>query len=216
MPTGYTSRIKDGYTFSEFAMDCARAFGACVELRDECGGGEAIPEKFEPSDYHAKRIVEAEADLAEICDMDAKEASIRSNIEWENDEAARLKRLAEMRQQRDLYEAMADRVRTWVPPTEDHVELKEFMLDQIKRSIDFDCGLDDYYQQKPRLSGTQWRANRITELKRDIAYHTEAHRKDVERAAERTKWVRALRSSLEHASKTPPDASTTTNTNGSK
>lgn len=40
MPTGYTADIKDGIDFKTYAMNCARAFGACVMLRDEPGGGD--------------------------------------------------------------------------------------------------------------------------------------------------------------------------------
>jgi len=54
MPTGYTDKINEGITFKTFALNCARAFGACVEFRDEGGGGEVIPEVFHPSDYHLK------------------------------------------------------------------------------------------------------------------------------------------------------------------
>jgi hypothetical protein len=32
MPTGYTSAIADGIEFKDFALRCARAFGALVEL----------------------------------------------------------------------------------------------------------------------------------------------------------------------------------------
>lgn len=35
MPTGYTAAIKYGITFKEFALDCARNFGACISMRDE-------------------------------------------------------------------------------------------------------------------------------------------------------------------------------------
>lgn len=35
MPTGYTADIKDGITFRDFALRCARAFGATIMQRDE-------------------------------------------------------------------------------------------------------------------------------------------------------------------------------------
>ena len=34
MPTGYTADIKDGIDFKTYAMNCARAFGARVMLRE--------------------------------------------------------------------------------------------------------------------------------------------------------------------------------------
>jgi hypothetical protein len=59
MPTGYTADIKNGISFKTFAMNCARAFGACVTLRDEPGGGDKIPEAFEASTYHAQQVEKA-------------------------------------------------------------------------------------------------------------------------------------------------------------
>jgi len=37
MPTGYTCQVQDGMIteFKEFALLCARNFGACITLRDE-------------------------------------------------------------------------------------------------------------------------------------------------------------------------------------
>lgn len=35
MPTGYTDAIKDGISFNQFILSCARAFGALITMRDE-------------------------------------------------------------------------------------------------------------------------------------------------------------------------------------
>lgn len=35
MPTGYTSSIKDGISFENFVLKCARNFGACIAWRKE-------------------------------------------------------------------------------------------------------------------------------------------------------------------------------------
>jgi len=37
MPSGFTSDIYDGkkITFKDFTLKCARAFGACIHLRDD-------------------------------------------------------------------------------------------------------------------------------------------------------------------------------------
>jgi hypothetical protein len=47
MPTGYTAPIADGMTFEQFALGCARAFGALVTMRDEPSDA-PIPERLEP------------------------------------------------------------------------------------------------------------------------------------------------------------------------
>jgi len=66
MPTGYTATLMEkNQTFPEFIMGCARAFGALIMMRDDPNDA-TIPDKFEPSDYHAKGIIKAREKLAKL------------------------------------------------------------------------------------------------------------------------------------------------------
>jgi hypothetical protein len=59
MPTGYTAKLYDGdQKFQDFAMECARAFGALIEMRDEPMNAK-IPETFEPSEHHVNGLERA-------------------------------------------------------------------------------------------------------------------------------------------------------------
>lgn len=196
MPTGYTAKIADGISFREFAMDCARAFGACIEIRDEPGGGEAIPEKFEPSDYHDKRLAEARAERTRIFAMSAEETEVAAEAAWNAAETRRLERLAGYRALRSRYEAMLADVDAWKPPTIEHAEMRTFMRDQITQSINFDC--NESYADTPekRLTGSEWWGTMLAKADRDIEYHAREAGKERERAASRTKWVANLRASL--------------------
>lgn len=106
MPTGYTADIKDGITFKTFVMNCARAFGACVELRDEPGGGEKIPESFQPSNYHADKVLAARQELAHVRELSADQRERAAAKDWDDAETWRLAGLDSMRAQRRAYEAM--------------------------------------------------------------------------------------------------------------
>jgi hypothetical protein len=64
MPTGYTAAIKDGISFQQFAMACARAFGALVMMRDEPSSA-PIPD-FQPSNFHVEHLELARAELARL------------------------------------------------------------------------------------------------------------------------------------------------------
>jgi hypothetical protein len=64
MPTGYTYNIKDGISFKEYAMNCAKAFGACISMRDE--PNKEIPNEFKPSSYHEDRVVEIQKEIDEL------------------------------------------------------------------------------------------------------------------------------------------------------
>jgi len=196
MPTGYTAKIADGIDFRTFAMDCARAFGACVMLRDEPGGGEAIPEKFEPSNWHAERLAEALSEKARLEAMTPAEAESEASIAWEEQEANRLKHLAERSELRSKYEAMLAQVESWTPPTSEHYQFRAFMRDQITQSIDFDCDGDYGKEPQPILSGEEWREKMLAKAQWDIDYHTRNDIEERERAAKRTAWVSDLRASL--------------------
>lgn len=196
MPTGYTADIKDGIDFKTYAMNCARAFGACVELREEPGGGDRIPETFEPSDYHLKAVEKARGELAALGAMTPAELERAAARAWDNAETSRLVRLEDKRKQREAYEAMLAKARAWKAPTPDHEGLRKFMCEQIEQSLDFDCGGDYGKTPTPHLTGEQWAAKEAARLNRDIAYHEKEHAGEVARAASRTAWVRALRAAL--------------------
>lgn len=63
MPTGYTSPLYEGkeISFEQFALRCARNFGALVMMREE-PLDTPIPEKFNPCEY-CKREYEAGSDI---------------------------------------------------------------------------------------------------------------------------------------------------------
>jgi hypothetical protein len=68
MPTGYTAAVADGTIteFPDFAMQCARAFGTLVLMRDEPQDA-AIPEKFEPAGRDKGAMLFHESKFALIC-----------------------------------------------------------------------------------------------------------------------------------------------------
>lgn len=59
MPTGYTVGIADGKitTFEQYAMTCARAFGALVMMRDDPFDA-PIPEEIKVADYYVTNAKE--------------------------------------------------------------------------------------------------------------------------------------------------------------
>lgn len=195
MPTGYTADIKNGITFKRFAMNCSRAFGALVMMRDDPADA-PIPKSFKPSNYHKDRLAEAKSELSRLQKMSSVTAELAAEREYQESERRRLSALKETRKLRDKYTAMLAKTRAWKPPTKDHEGLKELMIEQIESSIDFDC--DEKYWEKAsvRQTGPGWLSAKIDKVKRDIAYHTEEYEKECKWAKERTAWVSTLRKSL--------------------
>lgn len=193
MPTGYTHAIEKGITFEEFAWSCARAFGALIMLRDEPSDC-PIPETFAPSDYHTKKLQESqgrldwlnglsESDLAKAAE-DAHRAALTSHREYASQNA----------ELRKKYEAMLENVLAWTPPTEEHRGLKDFMTQQIRDSLKFDCS---YIGPDPlRMPAHEWRKGEIEKALREVAYHTKEHGEEVSRTIQRNQWIASLRGSL--------------------
>jgi len=193
MPTGYTADIVKGITFETFALNCARAFGALISMRDASADAK-IPDTIIPSDHHIKALEEAQSRLA-ILDATSEDGATREAKEAY--EIALQKYYASLEHEqkvRDTYDHMLEEVQNWQPPTSDHAELKKFMIDQITESIEFDCG---HPPTKPILKTPQeWLTAQKESVTWDIDYHTKEHKKETVRCKKRTEWVQALKKSL--------------------
>lgn len=197
MATGYTQGVRDGSVtdFRKFTMQCARAFGALISMRDDPMDA-PIPEKIEPmsSSYHTEALKNAKAELVVLSKMSSAEihtaataAYERLIAEWEASEVRR-------KDEKARYGAMLAQVKAWMPPTKDHQGLKDFMLQQLSESIKFDC--QDGWERPKHRTPSVWHAEQIARVTNDITYHTEHEKDDVNRANERTEWVQQLRDSL--------------------
>jgi hypothetical protein len=199
MPTGYTADVQSGKIteLPDFAMQCARAFGALISLRDEPSNA-PIPDEFKPSSYNATKLEEAHAELVNLQAMTneerrhaASETHKKAIASWDKYEAEKVA-------QRERYAAMLEKVDAWEPPGPDHFEMKKFMRDQLSESTRFDCG-ESYSSRPEPQTADVWFSDAVAKATKDIAYHTKEHAMEVERANTRTKWVSDLRKSLETA-----------------
>jgi len=107
MPTGYTAAVQDGTikTLSEYAMSCARAFGATITMRDEPSDA-VIPDEFTPSPYHKDAIVRAKEDIdawSEMTEVQRDEAYGEYCLQVSKDYQDTI---AKTQGYRDNYEAM--------------------------------------------------------------------------------------------------------------
>lgn len=199
MPTGYTAKIKDGISFKEFALDCARNFGACISMRDD-PFDKPIPKEFKPSSYYEEKIKKLKKELEIVQRLASREAENRANQEYLESVRCQKKRLQEKRELQRKYERMLVQAKNWKAPSSDHIQLKNFMIKQIEDSIDFDCGIG--YENTPDLlTGQEWLDKEIKRIKDDLEYHKKEDEKDKTRISERNLWIRQLRESLLKAEK---------------
>lgn len=197
MPTGYTANIPKGQSFEDFVMGCARAFGSCITLVDTPDA--EIPERFEPNRYRTMAFVRAIETLRALEAMSPEEweQAFTEEVSKARERNAATRREAE--EVKKAYEAMYSRVLEWRPPTGEHVKLWSFMLEQITKSIDLECG--SVFQDQVPQSVDTYRAERLTAAKKDLEWKEKKLAEEIDRAESRTAWVRALRASLEEGEK---------------
>lgn len=196
MATGYTAEIEKGITFPQFAMNCARAFGGLVCMRDEPGDA-PIPEKFEPSNYHTEELVRANKRFKEVMAMTETECEVEASKKFAAANKRRLEAIEHNKRLEQSYEAMLIQAKAWEPPTDDHKELKSFMIDQIAKSILFDCPCPPHEPDPVVLEdGETWRSAEIKTLTADLEYHLDEKDKEIERVGGLNEWVGQLRESL--------------------
>jgi hypothetical protein len=193
MANGYTADIADGISFKQFALLCARGFGPLMFMRD-LPIDAPIPEQLPVDAYYAEQVVKAEANLAEFLaltpeQLEAKvqEANADSLKYWE-ESCVRHAAL------REKYQAMLAQVSAWVPPSAEHVELKDFMRRQIVESMQHDCW--DAPRPEP-VSVEEYKAEELEYRQRWLKQMAEGARQEAERNAGRADWVNGLRKSLE-------------------
>jgi NADH:ubiquinone oxidoreductase subunit len=195
MPTGYTAEIKDGIEFEKFVLQCARAFGALITMRDDPTSA-PIPDEFKPQEWNKEKLEKAVKRLSELRPMSLDDARAEAKKEYDKALEHHLGYLKEKADLKVKYEDMLAKVREWQPPTPDHQGLKDFMIEQITGSIDFDCSTD--YMSTPMLQSAEaWLSSAIERAVRDVQYHTREWAAEVGRCRSRTAWVRALKKSLE-------------------
>lgn len=192
MATGYTDKITDTTTLPEFIMRCARAFGALIEMRDDPLDA-TIPNEFKVSSHHSDRAKESRDRLNELTSMTSGQVAAACNKDNDKQLEYWQKRKEERAQLKSRYTRLLKMVRTWKPPTPDHVEMKNFMVSQITDSIKFDC----YTVKKPKkATPKKWLEDQIKNENWSLNYHNEHYAKEEAQVKERSEWVKALRESL--------------------
>lgn len=199
MPTGYTAKIidRDDVSFQEFALDCAKAFGANIRLRDE--PADTPIQKYSPDSYYVKAMETARNEYARLLSMDESqrlaygEEKKRSQI----DEYRKYVADAEVKSAR--LNRMLKSVMEWTPPTDEHVGMKEFMIEQLQSTIQND-GNGSYYQDSiDRHMATdtgQYHADALKSSADSIEYYERKSREEIDRVDGRNDWNRKLIDSL--------------------
>lgn len=187
--------MENGQDFNTFIMQCARAFGAFVEMRDEPLDA-PIPEKLTPASHYedsVKKAIQRGSDLMSMTPTEQLEFGMKERVEY----IERTKGYLEKnRRENANLDAMNEKVKAWQPPTKAHIELKNFMLQQISisRSIG-DYWKKELEQAEKKEPLTYW-SEAVAQATKDVTYYREQRDKELARFYERNEWIAQLRNSL--------------------
>ena len=191
MPSGYTSDIYNGkeVTFKDFALGCARAFGACVMQRDD--PADEKPKIMPEESYHTeelKKLKKFEKPTKAQFDSYVKEtiADYEKSIKEKNELKKR-------------YSDMLEEVNNWQPPTKEHERLKAFMIEQLTESKQWDCGGSFFESELTSLSAMTYEdyvTKKLAVYNGSIKYHKEYEAEDLDNIKQRNKWITDLYNSL--------------------
>ena len=200
MATGYTTKICAGeQSLSEFVLGCARAFGACIEQRDD------------PMDDLPKipKTSNQERDKSDLANMKKELATLRKMSKQDRIELGEKKqkkevtffkkRIKEKKIVRARLVKMLKQVNDWIPPSKDHDELKKFMIDQLNSTIQHDGDTEYYSRQlseEERKTPLDYYDEELKSVNRRIENEKENIKKLQERTADRGKWITDLYESL--------------------
>lgn len=201
MPTGYTEEILNGKvkTFPDFAKICMRAFGATIHMRDE-----SFDKPYEPripSDYYQNNIDRIKNVLKEAKSLSDEEIVNNKVDEILKNKEYYTKKIAEIKINKIKLESILKEVEKWIPPTEEHVGFKNFMIQQITDTISGDCNTkyydDDLFElEKIIIDPKKIRKDMIDTAKKELVRYTKSLKEELGRCNESNKWVEVLLKSI--------------------
>jgi len=197
MPTGYTAGIIDGEitTFEQFATQCSRAFGATIHMRDNPLDSPYEPRT--PSQYYVNSLQSQREKLEETKTM-TDEAIVRDFVNLLNDSLKYHEReLEKTRVNLRRLNSIMESAKSWVPPTEDHEGVRDYMIDQLEITIKAD-GDPSYHVNKivqakkeleEGIDPKVYREERIKEIEDRISYYEVEVQKELERCKDSNEWM---------------------------
>lgn len=196
MPTGFTAPVEKGEitALPDFALLCARGLGPTIAMRDMSFDAPLTKENLSfDTSHNVTAIIAAEDRIKEVEAWTPEEAA----EEARKYNQARLKEFLKGKRERkhtaQRYGALLVQVEAWTPPTADHEGLKDYMAEQLERSLEHDC----YDAERPqKVDGPTLQAQEIESAQRTIAFQSERLVEGEVANARRIGWVEALQESL--------------------
>ena len=195
MPTGYTAKLcEQDQSFEDFMLQCARAFGALIMLRDD-PMNKPLPEKVrEVSSYYFEDLEKNQKELKEVEAWTTEQAENEASLQYFDELKAYQEHVEKVTRTRIRLVTMLDKVKAWEPPSPEHQGLKDFAIQQLNETIKYDG--ETYLKTPKKITGNMFKERRISDLKNSITYDENSLKDETQRAEESNTWVDLLRKSL--------------------
>jgi hypothetical protein len=196
MATGYTYKVVEGEIteFKDFLLRCARAFGPCIDQRDD--DLDTPPKLMVVDSYYFDEWEKSKKKL-EIAESESlEEFTEREKVNIKNHHEYLVKNKAEKEIQRERLEKMLDAVNGWSLPSEDHASLKSFMIAQLEESIEWGGHIEPVPEIDYDQDYSQLREEAIRYLKRDVEYYHNEYLEHVENVNRSNDWITKLYESV--------------------
>ena len=198
MPTGYTEMIADNdATWEKYLLRCALGFGYCIDYRDNRPEiTNELPEIKPDNKWIIETIATREKQREILISMTESEIEKAADDEY----TKKVKdNIADIKKQNELkvkYLTYIQQINNWQAPTSEHEELRKFAINQITKSMEWDCGTTYFEMIMPRARHMEWYINQLNKINDDITYYENMITKEKERIDKANEWIRALNNSL--------------------
>ena len=201
MPSGLTCKIYSGedLTLRGFVLSCARQFGPGYNASQK--GEKELPKDKAPiltvGSYHEEKIIEAEKEIEkwEALRNNLEEAQKLYDEQYAQNMQYNIAVTKECNEVKERYNTVLEKVKAWDIPIE-YNSLKELMLEQLKKSIEWDCSPYTPYKEE-KVPIEEWLEIRIKLAKRDLDYHTKEFQEEKRRIAEHNNYLKGLYEALD-------------------
>ena len=199
MATGYTIEVLNGNakTLEDFAKVCLMGFGATSHMKEE-----PISTPYRVMEVDAnnkkeerklkKRLKEFKLISDEQIYEDERNALTKSREHFAD-------KKVKAKEARLKVEKLLREAQLWTPPSKKHKVMKDFMIKELKNTLDFDCDLkpidtllEDIDGRLATIDVESIKENHIKQLEQKIDYHKQTHQGDIDHCNESNLWVSDL------------------------
>lgn len=195
LANGYVHKlIEDNLSFESFVWECAKAFGALDSQKEF----DSLDLKSLYSSYYCDELQSHKEKLIFLQSLTEKQKLDFGKDKKYKEIEILTKEHVKFLQDKDKIRLTLDKVNEWQPPSDNHLALKQFMLDSLKEVSFVD---DNYYidliKEASDKSDMQYYEDTIAKVQKNIEYYTVKHEEEKRNNKSKLDWLETLNKSVQ-------------------